>query len=873
MSSIDYGRIFDAHWSRPGVLAAPSSLDAAELARRVLTALGGGATLDVGCGIGQLVYALLRHGVDARGIDVSSAAIAAAQQRSPGRFEIASALKLPHADESSDNITSIDMLQHLDEPDISFAIAELHRICRRGAFIVINTQPDPSAPRQPALHDRAWWEHRFFQAGFRRHPRMQTIIDFESLERDPPHITLILEKIPAAAHQRWPLSALAAERMLHMDMQRESGRRSDAHIARYILASRFVRPGDTILDAACGLGYGAAVLAANTDTTTIIGVDNSDFAIAYAAANYAATYPSVRFQAADLSTLAFLHDGSIDVIVSMETLEHLANPAEFLRECRRVLRPSGRAILSVPNQWVDETGKDPNPHHLHVYDFAKLKSQVAREFLVEFAFLQIAGGGMKLTDRPRRIAQIATDPPPTAEAEWWLMVGMKDPIGATRGDYRETVYPEWANSADCHIAAFGRDYDNPWLVRSMISIGLRSTNPALLEDLANRVLATARNGSADQGAALCVRAYRLLDNADHGVIRDHVERITKYIHSADHTAHAWRWCISNEYVAALLLMAIGERDGARAAFERCAAMDPLKFSPLLATKTVDAHFQAGRLYAADNRLDRARTCWESGLRETHRVLQGDWKNIWGVVEHPATFGMPEVAQLADLAARCSFSLAAIARWSESPGRAWHSAHTNTQRELDMLRHSHQELARACEWFESQRASWQKSADDRQQQIVDLRAWIADREAALADLRHRFNDVEAARQWSEENRLSWLRRAEENERTIQQLRAWAEQRDAALQWAEGQRAAYERNAATMEAAIQELKSALENRHEAVSWLEQQLTNWKLEAQRRERTIEELRGWANELMKAKESLEAQLRGAAQRIAKIGEVPTRD
>lgn len=41
-------------------------------------------------------------------------------------------------------------------------------------------------------------------------------------------------------------------------------------------------------------------------------------------------------------------DQSIDVVLATETLEHVPEPAVFLAEARRVLRPGGRVILTVP---------------------------------------------------------------------------------------------------------------------------------------------------------------------------------------------------------------------------------------------------------------------------------------------------------------------------------------------------------------------------------------------------------------------------------------------------------------------------------------------------------------------------------------------
>ena len=44
-------------------------------------------------------------------------------------------------------------------------------------------------------------------------------------------------------------------------------------------------------------------------------------------------------------------DASFDAVVSIETLEHVADEALTLEEIRRVLRPGGTLLLSVPNKW------------------------------------------------------------------------------------------------------------------------------------------------------------------------------------------------------------------------------------------------------------------------------------------------------------------------------------------------------------------------------------------------------------------------------------------------------------------------------------------------------------------------------------------
>ena len=131
----------------------------------------------------------------------------------------------------------------------------------------------------------------------------------------------------------------------------------------------------------------------------------------------------VLWYADALELLGSLDDGSVDLVVSFETLEHLPEPRRLLAEARRVLRPGGRIIVSVPNDWTDETGRDPSPQHLHEYDWAKLERQLAEHFRLEAVWAQVAGGGMKLTDRPRSLHRVDPRTASSCEAEWWLALG------------------------------------------------------------------------------------------------------------------------------------------------------------------------------------------------------------------------------------------------------------------------------------------------------------------------------------------------------------------------------------------------------------------------------------------------------------------
>jgi len=141
-----------------------------------------------------------------------------------------------------------------------------------------------------------------------------------------------------------------------------SGEIAYEHWHRYAFARRFVA-GKRVLDAACGEGYGSALLGAVA--ANVIGIDIDMATIDRARATYG-DGKRIRFIASSCTGLP-LPSASIDVVVSFETIEHLvaADQLAMLIEFARVLTPDGLLLMSSPNRRLYSDARNyVNPYHL-----------------------------------------------------------------------------------------------------------------------------------------------------------------------------------------------------------------------------------------------------------------------------------------------------------------------------------------------------------------------------------------------------------------------------------------------------------------------------------------------------------------------------
>ena len=147
------------------------------------------------------------------------------------------------------------------------------------------------------------------------------------------------------------------------------------HIERYEFAARQAGTARSILDIACGVGYGSRLLKDRLPSAAVVGVDASSDAIDYAKARYAKE--GLSFVLADAMTF---DAAPFDAVISLETIEHLPDPRAFIeRIAARLLRPGGLFVGSVPVT----PSMDANPHHLHDFTAHSFRKLLAAHGLKE----------------------------------------------------------------------------------------------------------------------------------------------------------------------------------------------------------------------------------------------------------------------------------------------------------------------------------------------------------------------------------------------------------------------------------------------------------------------------------------------------------
>jgi SAM-dependent methyltransferase len=155
---------------------------------------------------------------------------------------------------------------------------------------------------------------------------------------------------------------------------------------RTALFRDWVGSGARVLDLGCRFG---ALTRAYLDGNEVVGVDVDREALEQAAAL------GIEPLWADAGEPLPLEDESFDVVVAGELLEHLPLPEPTVAEARRVLRPGGRLVGSVPNAFRLKArlmflcGYPPesDPTHLHLFSPIAVRALLADFDQVQLRFV------------------------------------------------------------------------------------------------------------------------------------------------------------------------------------------------------------------------------------------------------------------------------------------------------------------------------------------------------------------------------------------------------------------------------------------------------------------------------------------------------
>src|SRR5689334_3679792 len=189
--------------------------------------------------------------------------------------------------------------------------------------------------------------------------------------------------------------------------------------------------GRDVLEAGCGEGYGADLIA--DVARTVVGVDYDEHTVAHVRARY----PRVDVRHGNLAALP-LPDASVDVVVNFQVIEHLWDQHQFVAECARVLRPSGELLMSTPNRITFSPGRDTplNPFHTRELNAGELDELLTSEGFSVEAMLGVFHGPqlVELDERhggsiiDAQIARALADAP-------WPEDLLADVASVTAGDF------------------------------------------------------------------------------------------------------------------------------------------------------------------------------------------------------------------------------------------------------------------------------------------------------------------------------------------------------------------------------------------------------------------------------------------------------
>lgn len=158
------------------------------------------------------------------------------------------------------------------------------------------------------------------------------------------------------------------------------------HLSRYQFSKSYIYRNDTVLDIACGTGYGSYEI--GSLCKEVYAVDIDEKTVEYAQKHFNAG--NINFVKGNCTEIdSIIIDKKVNVAISFETIEHLTDQDQktFLQKLTKILAEDGVFIVSTPNKdlYSYEEEEEENPFHLNelnLEDFVKLLKNYFKDVFI-----------------------------------------------------------------------------------------------------------------------------------------------------------------------------------------------------------------------------------------------------------------------------------------------------------------------------------------------------------------------------------------------------------------------------------------------------------------------------------------------------------
>ena len=141
-----------------------------------------------------------------------------------------------------------------------------------------------------------------------------------------------------------------------------------SHIARYMFAVPFIKKGDKVLDACCGVGYGVKIMRDFTHASLVFGFDRSQEAVDIGRFHFSSNLDLFSIEEVQLEPK------SCDVITCFECVEHVDDPQLLIKKLSEALKPEGTLIISTPNQTIMPWSAERFPEHKQHFTYRDMET-------------------------------------------------------------------------------------------------------------------------------------------------------------------------------------------------------------------------------------------------------------------------------------------------------------------------------------------------------------------------------------------------------------------------------------------------------------------------------------------------------------------